>query len=397
MFFRRKEPLNRPAVKKASEFINKKSHAQKKYISLMLVPSYSTGKTRSLRISRAALYVMGISFFMIFTVVMGFYLRSAYHERIARGLSHYLDETQAAFYAYRYESEQAQNELIDATVQMYEQLSEEQLRAQLEIDRQERRHQDTLEDIWDIIDGLEDQIREFEDGRQEIISNLSSRSLIPPIASLLFEMEESQENLRDKLAPDNDVHSLPALPTIGLMRFGAQNQPLTEYEILGRLDVLVNELEAQRQMLDNLEEFKERIRPYLLNFPTIWPVRGSISSGFGWRLNPFGGTRNEFHAGIDIPARVGTPIRAAGGGTVAFAGTQNGYGNTVIIDHGGGITTKYAHNSRNSVRVGQRVERGDIIAYVGSTGRSTGPHLHYEVRRNGTAINPVPFLLEFHN
>ncbi|MCL2577345.1 MAG: peptidoglycan DD-metalloendopeptidase family protein [Defluviitaleaceae bacterium] len=395
MFFRRKEPSTRPAVKKVSEFINTKSHNQKKYISLMLVPSYSTGKTRSLRIPRAVLYSVAIVFFLIFSVVMGFYLNSRYQQQVAANLSNSLDETQAAFSTYRYESEQAQSELIDATVQMYEQLSEEQMRARLEIDRQERRHQDTLDDIWDIIDGLEDQIREFEEERQEIISNLSSRSVIPPIANLLSEMEKTQENLREALMPEI-IPAKPSAPSVGFLSFGAQ-APLTEGEILNRLNSLVNELEAQRQMLVSLEEYKERMQPYLLNYPTIWPVRGQISSGYGWRRNPFGGSGSEFHYGIDIPAKVGTPIRASGGGTVIFACWQNGYGNVIEIDHGSGLTTKYAHNTRNSATVGQRVERGDIIAYVGSTGRSTGSHLHYEVRRNDTALNPVSFLLEFHN
>ncbi|MCL2225706.1 MAG: M23 family metallopeptidase [Defluviitaleaceae bacterium] len=396
MFFRRKEPQTRPTVKKASDFINTKSHNQKKYISLMLVPSYSTGKTRSLRIPRAVLYGVALGMFMVFSVVMGFYLNSHYQQRVARNLSRSLDETQAAFHAYRYESEQAQNELIDATVQMYEQLSEEQMRARIEIDRQERRHQDTLGDIWDIIDGLEDQIREFEEERQEIIGNLSSRRIIPPIANLLSEMEKTQENLREALLQEV-VITRPDVPSIGLLGFGLQAVAVSEDEVLDRLNILVAELEAQRQMLDSLEEYKEQMQPYLLNFPTIWPVRGQISSGFGWRRNPFGGRGSEFHAGVDIPARTGTPIRAAGGGTVTFEGWQNGYGNTVVIDHGSGITTKYAHNTRNAVTVGQRVERGQIIAYVGSTGRSTGPHVHYEVRRNGTAVNPVSFLLEMYN
>lgn len=109
-----------------------------------------------------------------------------------------------------------------------------------------------------------------------------------------------------------------------------------------------------------------------------------------------GGSGGEHHGGVDIPAPTGTPIRAAGGGTIIYAGWRNGYGNTVKIDHGHGIVTLYAHNTRNNVHVGQRVERGDIIAYVGSTGRSTGPHLHYEVQINGVARNPVPFLLEHH-
>jgi murein DD-endopeptidase MepM/ murein hydrolase activator NlpD len=100
------------------------------------------------------------------------------------------------------------------------------------------------------------------------------------------------------------------------------------------------------------------------------------------------------HNGIDISAPSGTPILATGGGTVTFSGWQGAYGHKVIIDHGFGIRTVYAHNSRNLVSVGQVVERGDHIANVGSTGNSTGPHVHYEVLVNGTAVNPVNFFLE---
>ena len=387
MFWRRKEHSARPQVKKVSEFIDTKSHTQKKYISLMIVPSYSTGKTRSLRIPRSVLHGTFIAIFLICSVVAGFYINSRYNQRIARTLSDSLEETMEAFYAYRHESEQVQSELIDATVQMYEQLSEEQQRTRTEMERQERRHQDTLEDIWEIIEELEGQIQEFEEERQEIIGNLTSRSVIPPIASLLSDMEYAQLKLRiaAPTAPQNE-------PVVGLMGFGRRST-LSEETVIDRLDFLVGELETQRRLLNSLEIYKEKMQPYLLNFPTVWPVQGNISSGFGWRRNPFGRGR-EFHQGIDIPARTGTPILAAGGGTVLSSGWINGYGNTVVIDHGGGLTTKYAHNTRNTVIAGQRVERGDIIAHVGSTGRSTGPHLHYEVRRHGQPINPVGFLLE---
>jgi len=124
-----------------------------------------------------------------------------------------------------------------------------------------------------------------------------------------------------------------------------------------------------------------------------WPVpgRSTISSGYGNRRSPIsGGT--EFHTGIDIPAPNGTNVIAADRGTVIFSGWMGGYGNTVIIDHGGSISTLYAHHSRNLVSVGQVVERGQVIAEVGSTGFSTGPHLHFEVRRNGRHIDPMPFL-----
>jgi murein DD-endopeptidase MepM/ murein hydrolase activator NlpD len=403
MFFRRKEPTNTPSVKKASELINSKSHNQKKYISLMLVPSYSTGKTRSLRIPRAVLYGVMAGVFIISAVVMGFYLRSLHFQRVARNLNNSYVATQEAFSAFQYEAEQAQSELIDATAQMYKELSEEQQRAQREIDRQERRHQDTLEDIWDIIDELEYQLREVEEKHQDIISSLSTRSIIPPIADLIEQMEASQVTLREELhllaGPTQSVSARSASTqsgqAISLLSF-AQQPPPREDEIIHHLNALMAELDMQRQLLDNLETYRAKMGTHLSDYPTIWPVSGKISSNFGWRRNPFGRGGSEHHNGVDIPARAGTPIKAAGGGTVTFSGWQSGYGNTVIIDHGNGITTMDAHNTRNSTKAGRRVERGDVIAFVGSTGRSTGPHLHYEVRKNGTAVNPVSFLMEHH-
>ena len=120
----------------------------------------------------------------------------------------------------------------------------------------------------------------------------------------------------------------------------------------------------------------------------IWPVSGRITSGFGWRPDPFGSGRREFHNGIDIAARMGTPIRASMAGRVSVAGWDNVMGNFVIITHARGYRTLYAHMSRIRVRQGDFVGAGERIGYVGSTGRSTGPHLHFTVFRHGTLVNP---------
>lgn len=121
------------------------------------------------------------------------------------------------------------------------------------------------------------------------------------------------------------------------------------------------------------------------------PTPGSIVSGFGTRTNPIGGGTG-FHAGIDVAVSSGTPIRACRAGTVMIAGWQGGYGNTVVIDHGGGMATLYAHQSSIAVSVGEKVLAGEVIGYVGSTGNSTGPHLHFEVRISGNPVDPVPYL-----
>jgi murein DD-endopeptidase MepM/ murein hydrolase activator NlpD len=126
--------------------------------------------------------------------------------------------------------------------------------------------------------------------------------------------------------------------------------------------------------------------------PSIWPVQGWVSSPFGARTSPFTGKR-EFHKGLDISAPNGTPIYAPAKGNVIFTGRDGGYGLSMMIDHGSGIKTRYAHLHSIAIKRGQKVTRGELIAYVGNTGRSTGPHLHYEVRLNGVPVNPMRYVL----
>jgi murein DD-endopeptidase MepM/ murein hydrolase activator NlpD len=127
--------------------------------------------------------------------------------------------------------------------------------------------------------------------------------------------------------------------------------------------------------------------------PSVWPVVGKLESGFGGRRNPFGGNSYEFHSGQDIDAATGDPVVAGASGKVAFIGWQNGYGQLIVVDHGGGLTTRYGHLSHIDVAQGQTIERSQFIGRVGSTGRSTGPHLHYEIRINDEPVNPLRYLL----
>ncbi len=124
----------------------------------------------------------------------------------------------------------------------------------------------------------------------------------------------------------------------------------------------------------------------------LWPVVGRITSSFGERLDPFNG-EGAFHDGIDIATNIGAPVHATADGTVVYSGVMRGYGNVVIINHGNGIRTLYAHLSSRDVTVGEQVNVDDVIGNVGDTGRSTGPHLHYEVRVHNTPVNPYKYLL----
>jgi murein DD-endopeptidase MepM/ murein hydrolase activator NlpD len=130
------------------------------------------------------------------------------------------------------------------------------------------------------------------------------------------------------------------------------------------------------------------------NIPSIWPVMGNLRSGVGTRKNPFGGSSYEFHKGQDISAPMGTPINATADGVVVIARWVRGYGNGIYIDHGNGISTRYGHLSRIDVIEGQPVKKGQHLGLVGSTGRSTGPHLHYEVRINNQPTSPLLYLPE---
>ena len=125
--------------------------------------------------------------------------------------------------------------------------------------------------------------------------------------------------------------------------------------------------------------------------PSLWPVRGEITAGFGQRLDPFSG-EGAFHSGVDIAAPYGSRVEASADGLVLQAGPSSGYGNEILIDHGFGLTTKYGHLSEVYVVVGQKVKRGQAIGAVGMTGRTTGPHLHYEVIVNNIPVNPAKYM-----
>jgi len=159
-------------------------------------------------------------------------------------------------------------------------------------------------------------------------------------------------------------------------------------------------LHALSRSLSDLAARSQRIETFyadqtvlLSHTPSVWPVRGYFSSGFGSRIDPFTGGR-DFHAGIDISAPRGTKVVAPADGVVLAVGRRGAYGLAIIIDHGYGIVTRYGHLEGGNVRAGQRVRRGDVIGFVGSTGRSNAPHLHYEVWLDDKAQNPIHYILD---
>lgn len=171
-----------------------------------------------------------------------------------------------------------------------------------------------------------------------------------------------------------------------------KNQPLSMNEFQRALDAMARDVEHRADYMNVVETalMSNKIKTKLL--PTIQPVNVAYNaSGFGWRLDPFTG-RSAFHEGIDFASPVGTPIVAAAGGVVIAAEFHHQYGNMIEIDHGNDIVTRYAHSSRLLMKVGDIVKRGQHIADIGSTGRSTGPHLHFEVLVKGIQQDPHKFL-----
>jgi murein DD-endopeptidase MepM/ murein hydrolase activator NlpD len=159
------------------------------------------------------------------------------------------------------------------------------------------------------------------------------------------------------------------------------------------LEKLSADAEWEQTSLKQLEAHLEAQRVQLASTPSIWPVRGWLTSDFGPRYSPFTET-NQMHEGIDVAGPIGTAVKAPAAGVVIQAGVNGSYGNYVAIDHGYGIQTRYGHLNSISVKVGQRVKRHQPIATLGNSGRSTGPHLHYEVRVNNVPVNPAKYILD---
>lgn len=162
------------------------------------------------------------------------------------------------------------------------------------------------------------------------------------------------------------------------------------------MDLLRDQIKNTIDKVAAIKDFLKDQKDIYISTPKGWPTIGRVTSEFGNRENPKHGGQ-EFHSGLDVSVSPGTPVKATADGIVSFAGWSAGNGNLVVIEHGFGYSTFYAHSSSINVRVGQKVKRGEVISHSGSTGNSTGPHLHYEVWHNGKAVNPMMFIKEAKN
>jgi murein DD-endopeptidase MepM/ murein hydrolase activator NlpD len=218
------------------------------------------------------------------------------------------------------------------------------------------------------IDRENQRLRAENDQQRQELQNLNNRvNAVEDTSRKLAEVSGVQEETRI-------VHGQ-----------GGPARPVDSAAALVALELKTAKLERELRMYEGF------LRQHGMT-PSIWPVMGRLESGVGGRRNPFGGRGYEYHEGQDIDAAYGTPVQVAATGRVIIAGWQRGYGNVVYVDHGSGLSTRYGHLSEIDVSVGQSVTRGQTIGLVGSTGRSTGPHLHYEVRINNQPVDPKPYL-----
>ncbi len=218
---------------------------------------------------------------------------------------------------------------------------------------------------------------------------------------LLTRKIESFENYVRKLNVMAGLRSPDALKEVGV---GSGAGPDKEEEAISGpndnsrmvnppLDQVQGQANRLEQNLSTLLDFFERQSARLAQTPTIWPTSGFITSGFGMRIDPFTG-KQSFHKGIDIATNLGNPVVAPADGVVVETRNDRIGGKTILLSHGGGLSTLYYHLDKFLVRPGQKVKRGEIIGLVGKTGKALGPHLHYEVQVNGRSVNPLQYILE---
>lgn len=211
------------------------------------------------------------------------------------------------------------------------------------------------------------------------------------VASLMKDIPEASTNIGEPKEIPAEVAAIEAELDARDPEHEELQKQYTELDL--KITSLTAESLSLEQNLQDQYEYLVDQKAFLSALPTRKPAIGYYTSGFGTRHAPFGG-KVKMHEGLDIANHPGTPIRATADGVITFSTTKAGYGQTVIVDHGYGLQTWYAHTRKILVKNGQKVRRGDTIALLGSTGRSTGPHCHYEVRVNGIPVDPLSYILE---
>jgi murein DD-endopeptidase MepM/ murein hydrolase activator NlpD len=252
--------------------------------------------------------------------------------------------------------------------------------------------------------GSRGKLGELKDLRAEV---KTQRVRVRQLGQNLVDLESGMSRLRKfegKLRTafdlDRDYYSQESLAGLGggekSLSDMLNSMDARQKELIAQIDAdlgrLSDDVSLQEQGFSELITFMEDQKTLLASVPSVMPTKGWTTSGFKRRRDPFTG-RMTWHRGLDIATNIGTPVVAPADGIVTYSGRKVDFGNIVSIDHGNGYKTRYGHNSKLLARRGQRVKRGQVIAFVGNTGRSTGPHLHYEVLRDGVPVNPRDFIL----
>ncbi len=209
----------------------------------------------------------------------------------------------------------------------------------------------------------------------------------------LSNLETKSQKIQTLIENDNATKHKINGPAIGGSRVDYTTAELlrSSANLKEGIDLLKGKTAEVESRLSLLEEVATQRATQLRSTPNIWPVKGAITSHYGNRSDPFSGDQ-ELHLGLDISALFNTPVHSPADGVVLYSERKAAYGNLVIVDHGNGLTTRYGHLSRSLVKVGQKIKRGELIGLVGMTGRTTAPHLHYEVRQNDRPMNPRTYL-----
>lgn len=252
---------------------------------------------------------------------------------------------------------------LNTEMRAYERLKNEYLHQQVAIKK-----------VSNKVNGFKDQIERLRelDYKLRLITDLEVERPRPSIYGIGGFME-STDKLLAKEAEKSNMDLLTLL-----------NKDLSRLEKQARY---------QEESFNNLKMHLSDKKDLIERTPFRWPIRGFTSSTFGPRTDPFTG-QSKLHSGMDIVSPRGTPIKAPANGIVTFSGANSGFGNMIVVDHGYGLITRYAHNDTNLVQEGQRIKRGDTVGTVGCTGRCTGPHLHYEILINDVPINPRKLIID---
>jgi biotin carboxyl carrier protein len=328
-----------------------KRHKLSKYFTLMLVPDDTSKKVRSLKIPHWFIYMVGGIIVSTGLIIGGLSILNSHSKFMLAQTAKMIEE-----------SEYEKQELLDEKQKI--EVAKERIEKNLSAQQGDFNKQ--IEFYLDQIQMIEVRLIEIENQARENYRKMNQDGMPVSAATVESYMGGNYLPVFEEGVEDTDKLNM----------------------FLASLDV---QFEKTEDFFNKYSQDVDKYVAFMAAMPNVWPVVGSVTSEFGGRRDPINGGAAD-HTGIDIKAPTGTPVKATGAGTVRRADHFGGYGNTVVIDHGNGIETLYAHNSQLLVKVGDRVKRGDIIARVGSTGRSTGPHVHYEVRVNGVPRNPRSYM-----